>query len=146
MLELVLWGPGVPRKYPPHNYTTTTSMDIWYNAWWIHACMLFTPNSYCTIWMSDQKLKLIRAMFFQSFTVKFWWAHSNCSLCFLFGLPLLFKVKQVVHSEGCKEMLFKLLLPCSRSGHSPLPSGISNGLWSNWHSFSSLFLTILCKP
>ncbi len=54
-------GPKVPRKYPPHHYTnTTTSLNRWDKAGWIHAFMLFTPNSDPTIWMSQQKSRLIR--------------------------------------------------------------------------------------
>ncbi len=36
---------SVPRKYPPHHYTTTTSLNRWDKAGWIHAFMFFTPNS-----------------------------------------------------------------------------------------------------
>ncbi len=51
---------SVPRKYPPHHYTTTTSLNHWDKAGWIHAFMFFTPNSDPTIWMSQQKSRLIR--------------------------------------------------------------------------------------
>ncbi len=41
---------SVPRKYPPHHYTTTTSLNRWDKAGWIHAFMFFTPNYHPTIW------------------------------------------------------------------------------------------------
>ncbi len=49
----------MPRKYPPHHYTTT-SLNRWDKAGWIHAFMFFTLNSDPTIWMSQQKSRLIR--------------------------------------------------------------------------------------
>ncbi len=58
--QLVLRAQRVPRKYPPHHYTTTTSLNHWDKAGWIHAFMFFTPNSDPTIWMSQQKSRLIR--------------------------------------------------------------------------------------
>ncbi len=78
-------GPKVaPRKYPPHHYTTTTSLNCWDKAGWIHAFMFFTPNSDPTIWMSQQKSRPDQATFFQSSIVQFWWPCVNCSLRFLF--------------------------------------------------------------
>ncbi len=50
----------MPRKYPPHLYTTTTSLNHWDKAGWIHAFMFFMPNSDRIIWMLQQKLRLIR--------------------------------------------------------------------------------------
>ncbi len=50
---------SVPRKYPPHHYTTT-SLNHWDKAGWIHAFMFFTLNSDPAIWMSHQKSRLIR--------------------------------------------------------------------------------------
>ncbi len=50
----------VLRKYPPHHYTTTTSLNCWDKAGWIHAFMFFMPNSDPTIWMSQQNSRLIR--------------------------------------------------------------------------------------
>ncbi len=36
----------MPIKYPPHHYTTTSSsLNRWDKAGWIHAFMFFTPNS-----------------------------------------------------------------------------------------------------
>ncbi len=58
--ELVLRGPNVPGKYPLHHYITTTSLNRWDKAGWIHAFMFFTPNSNPTIWMLQQKSRLIR--------------------------------------------------------------------------------------
>ncbi len=49
----------MPRKYPPHHYTTS-SLNHWDKAGWIHAFMFFTSNSDPTIWMSQQKSRLIR--------------------------------------------------------------------------------------
>ncbi len=46
-------------KYPPHHYTTT-SLNRWDKAEWIHAFMFFTPKSDPTIWMLQQKSRLIR--------------------------------------------------------------------------------------
>lgn len=43
---------SVPIKYRPHHYTISSSLNCWYNAGWIHAFMLFMPNSDITIWMS----------------------------------------------------------------------------------------------
>ncbi len=101
---------------PPHHYTTTTSLNRWDKAGWIHAFMFFTPNSDSIIWMLQQKSRLIRqATFFQSSIVQFWWAGVNCILRVLFlsdrsgtrcGLlllePICFRVQRVV----CSEMVF----------------------------------------
>ncbi len=35
------WYQNVPIKYPPHHYTTTTSLNRWDKAGWIHAFMFF---------------------------------------------------------------------------------------------------------
>ncbi len=43
--QLVLRGLSVPRKYPPPYYIHTSNLNHWYCAGWIHAFMLFTPNS-----------------------------------------------------------------------------------------------------
>lgn len=45
-------GQNVPRKYPSHHYTTSSSLNCWYKAGWVHAFMLFMPN--------PEKPKLIR--------------------------------------------------------------------------------------
>ncbi len=71
-------------KGAPHHYTTTTCLNHWDKAEWIHAFMFFTPNSDPTICMSQQKSRLIRPTFFQSSIVQFWWTCVNCSLRFLF--------------------------------------------------------------
>ncbi len=44
----------------PTHYTTTTSLNRWDKAGWIHAFMFFTSKSDPTIWMSQQKSRLIR--------------------------------------------------------------------------------------
>lgn len=49
-------------------------------AWLIHAFMLFTSNIVATIWILQEKTRIIRIeAFFQSFVVKFWWAYMNCN-------------------------------------------------------------------
>ncbi len=45
MLNWYKGAQSVPRKYPPHHYTTTSSLNRWDKAGWIHAFMFFTPNS-----------------------------------------------------------------------------------------------------
>ncbi len=50
---------SVPKKYPPHHYITTTSLNRWDKAGWIHS-FIFMPNSDPTIWMLQQKTRLIR--------------------------------------------------------------------------------------
>lgn len=42
--QLVLEGPKI-WKCLPHWYTTTTRLNCWYEAGWIHAFMLFAPNT-----------------------------------------------------------------------------------------------------
>ncbi len=54
------WGAqNVPRKYPSHHYTSR-SLILLYKTGWIHAFMLFTPNSDPTIWILQWKSRLIR--------------------------------------------------------------------------------------
>ncbi len=62
-----LWGQGGPRTQLAYSAymedrlcTTTTSLNRWDKAGWIHVFMFFTPNSDPTIWMSQQKSRLIR--------------------------------------------------------------------------------------
>ncbi len=82
--QLVLRGPKCAKNIS-HHYTTTSSLNRWDKAGWIHAFMFFTPNSNPTIWMSEQKSRLIRpGNVFQSSIVQFWWACVNCRLRFLF--------------------------------------------------------------
>ncbi len=47
-------------KNIPPSLHTTTSLNRWDKAGWIHAFVLFTSNSDPTIWMSQQKSRLIR--------------------------------------------------------------------------------------
>ncbi len=58
-------GPKVCQENIPtplHHYTTTTttSLNRWDKAGWIHALMFCTPNSDPTIWTLQQKSRLIR--------------------------------------------------------------------------------------
>ncbi len=57
--QLVLMAPKCAKNIFPHHYTTTTSLNHWDKAGGIHAFMFFTPNSDPTIWMSQQKSRLI---------------------------------------------------------------------------------------
>lgn len=50
----------LPRKYPPEYYNSTSGLNSWYKAWWLHFFMLFTPNSGLTIWILPQKLRSFR--------------------------------------------------------------------------------------
>ncbi len=60
MLNWYEGAQSLPRKYPPHHYTSTSSLNLWDKAGWIHALMFFTPNFDPTILMSQQKSRLIR--------------------------------------------------------------------------------------
>ncbi len=55
MLNWYEGAQSVQIKYPPHHYTTTTSLNLWDKTEWIHAFMFFMPNSDPTIWMSEHK-------------------------------------------------------------------------------------------
>ncbi len=152
---------SVPRKYPPHHHTTTTSLNRWDKAGWIYAFMFFTPNSDPTIWMSQQKSRLIRqATFLQSSIVQFWWSGVNCILRVLFladmsgtrcGLvllePICFRVRRVVCSDGILYTLVVMsgyLSYCcfsiisNQSVHSPLTSDINKAFLNccSLHIFS----------
>ncbi len=83
--QLVLRGPKCAKKYPPHHYITSSSLNRWDKAGWIHAFVFFMTNADPTIWMSQQKSRLIRpGNAFQYSIVQFWWACVNCILSFLF--------------------------------------------------------------
>ncbi len=58
--QLVLRGPKCAKKIFPDHYTTTTSLNRWDKAGWIYAFMFFKSNSDPTIWMLQQKSRLIR--------------------------------------------------------------------------------------
>ncbi len=104
---------SVPRKYPPHHYTTTwtdeTRQDGSMLSCSLHQIMTLPSECSRNQDSSDQ------ATFFQSSIVQFWWFCVNCILCFLFladrsgtrcGLlllePICFRVRRVV----CSEMVF----------------------------------------
>ncbi len=83
MLNWYYGAQSLPRKYPPHHYTTT-SLNRWDKAGWIHAFMFFRPN-YDPTWMSQQKSNSSdQAPFLQSSIVQFWWSCVNCILRVLF--------------------------------------------------------------
>ncbi len=99
----------MPRKYPPHHYTTSTSLNRWDKTGWIHAFMFFTPNSDPNIWIKSRPGNVFQSI------VQFWWVCVNCILRVLFladrsgtrcGLlllePICFRVRCVV----CSEMVF----------------------------------------
>ncbi len=80
--QLVLRGPKCAKKISPTHYTTTTSLNHWDKAGWIHAFMFFKPNSEPPPQKNRDSSE--QATFFQSSIVQFWWACANCSLHFLF--------------------------------------------------------------
>lgn len=62
---------SVPRKYPSHRYTTTTSMNCWYKAAWGHAFIPTQPSeSY-----SRNRDSFDQAVFLQPSIFQFWWAY-----------------------------------------------------------------------
>ncbi len=100
---------SVPRKYPPHHYITTTSLNRWDKAGWIHAFMLFMPNSDATSeYRSRNQDSLDQATFFQSCIVQFCLrvlflsdrSGTRCGLLLLESIC--FRVRRVV----CSEMIF----------------------------------------
>lgn len=60
----------------PHIIRSTTSLNRSYKEGWIHAFMLYMPNSGPTIWTSQQKLWVIRPsnvlLLFSNFNVSVW--------------------------------------------------------------------------
>lgn len=48
----------MPRKYSPHYYTASSSLNCWHKAAQIHWIMLFTPNSEPTIWHVAAEIKI----------------------------------------------------------------------------------------
>lgn len=52
-------------KNPPQHYTITTSLNLWYEAGWIHAFMKFMPNSDLTAKITE--------------IVQFWWITASVS-------------------------------------------------------------------
>ncbi len=52
--QFVLSGSNSAKNISPTHY----SLSYWYKTGWMHAFMLFTPNSAPAIWMSQQKSRL----------------------------------------------------------------------------------------
>ncbi len=144
--QLVLRDPKCAKKYPPHHYITTSSLNRWDKAGWsMLSCSL---HQFWPIWMSQQKSRLIRpGKVLQSSIVQFWWVCVNCILRVLFlsdrsgtrcGLlllePICFRVRCVVCSDGILQILVVtsgylsyccLSIISNQSAHSPLTSDIN---------------------
>ncbi len=58
--QLVLRGPKCAKKISPTPLHHHQQLNRWDKAGWIHAFIFFTPNYDPTIWMSQQKSRLIR--------------------------------------------------------------------------------------
>lgn len=57
----------VPQENIPYtNSVSSISLNCWYKAGLIHAIMLFMLNSDFTVWMLQQKSRLVRQQFFSS--------------------------------------------------------------------------------
>ncbi len=150
-------APKCAKKISPHHYTTS-SLNRWDKAGWIHAFMFFTPNSDPTSeCRSRNQDSSDQTTFFNLLLSSFGEACGNCILRVLFlsdrsgtrcGLlllePICFRVRRVV----CSEMVFCipfvtsgylsyccLSIISNQSVHSPLTS----------KRHLSLFQTILCK-
>ena len=78
----------MPKRYSPHHYTTSSSLNCWYKAGWIHAFMLFKPNSDPTIWMLQLKSRLI----------------TPGSVFLVFLLPNFGKIEWIVTSVSCSKL------------------------------------------
>lgn len=125
MLSWVLRGPKCAKKTSSNTIIPPPAEAPWSTdnkTEWIHAFMLFIPNSDPTIWMLQPKLRLIRSEnIFQSSNVQFWWAHVNCCLSLPFvadrsgircDLLLLWPIwSEVLCRQRCSSAYLELVLP-----------------------------------
>lgn len=55
MIDLHYWAQSVPRKHSTYCYTTSTSLDCWRSASWVHGLMLLVPSSDLTMCASTSQ-------------------------------------------------------------------------------------------
>ncbi len=154
----------MPRKYPPHHYTTTTSLNHWDKEGWIHAFTFFTPNSDPTSeCCSRNRDSSDQATFFQSSIVQFWWSCVNCILRVLFlsdrsgtRCGLLLTGAHLLQGSTCCVFIDGLLhtlvvtsvylsycclsIISNQSAHSPLTSDINKAFSSTQLPLTGYFL------